>query len=378
MKIGIDCRYILDVKYGELAGVGHYTYFLIKYLLQIDKENEYILFFYDKKIKCEELKKHKNVKFVYFPGLENLGKTPFFYRHLFIPHILRLYKLDVYHNPANIIPFFYFRKSVITIHDLAIYKNKNWFPKNGQFFNWRILVPLSIYKAKKNIAVSENTKEDLIKNFKVNEDKINVIHEGVEDYTKLNINEAKIENKFKFKNPYFLFIGTLEPRKNLVRLIESYARFLKENNQSNYKLVLAGKSGWQYEEIFKKIKELKLENKVIYLGYVTLEEKVYLLKKAFCFVFPSLYEGFGLPILEAMNLGLPIITSNIASIPEIVIDNAILVEPKDINSIKKALKKIADNNELRNKLIQKGKGIARNFTWQECAKKTLNLYKSLK
>jgi glycosyltransferase involved in cell wall biosynthesis len=376
MRIGIDCRYILNVNHGELAGVGHYTYFLIKYLLEIDKENQYILFFYNKKIKCEEFEKNNNVKCVYFPGLENIGKIPFFYRHIFIPHILKMYKLDVYHNPANIIPFYYFHKSVITVHDLAIYKNANWFP-NGQWFSKRFLIPFSIYKAKKIIAVSENTKDDLIKTFKIKADKISVIHEGVEDYNKFTIEEYKIDTKFKFKDPYFLFIGTLEPRKNLVRLITAFNQFLQKTDNKNFKLVLAGKKGWKYEDIFKTIKNLNLEDKVIYIGYVSLAEKVYLLKKAYCFVFPSLYEGFGLPILEAMNLGLPIITSNVASIPELVIDNALLIEPRDINSIKKALLKIANDNRLRVDLIEKGKGIARNFTWQECAKKTLELYKNL-
>ncbi len=376
MKIGIDCRYILNVDHGELAGVGHYTYFLIKYLLEIDQENEYVLFFYNKKIRCEEFAKNKNVKCVYFPGLENIGKTPFFYRHIFIPHILKMYKLDVYHNPANIIPFYYFHKSVITVHDLAIYKNSDWFP-NGQWFSKRILIPFSIYKAPKIIAVSENTKEDLINIFKIKVDKVKVIHEGVEDYNKLNIKENDIDEKFKFEKQYFLFIGTLEPRKNLVRLITAFNQFLQESEDKDFILVLAGKKGWKYEKIFTTIKDLNLEDKVIYLGYVSLSEKVYLLKKAYAFVFPSLYEGFGLPILEAMNLGVPIITSNIASIPELVIDNALLIEPRDINSIKNSLLKIAHNDKLREDLIDKGKGIARNFTWQQCAKKTIDLYKSL-
>src|SRR3989344_2028392 len=179
MRIGIDCRTILDVNHGELAGVGHYTYYLIKYLLEIDKENEYVLFFYNRKIEIKEFKQ-ANVKIVYFPGLENLGKVPFFYRHFFIPQILRLYRLDVYHNPANVIPLFYFKKSIITIHDLAIYKDSDWFPKI-YFFYKKILLPLSFYKAKKIIAVSENTKEDLIKMLKIKKEKIQVIYEGVED-----------------------------------------------------------------------------------------------------------------------------------------------------------------------------------------------------
>ena len=376
MKIGIDCRYILNVEHGELAGVGHYTYFLIKHLLEVDKENEYFLFFYNAKIKCPEFEK-PNVKIIYFPGLENLGKIPFFYRHWFIPLILRLYKLDIYHNPANIIPFFYFRKSVITIHDLALYKNKDWF-SDRHFFNERILIPFSIYKAKKIIAVSQNTKDDLVNMFKVKKEKIEVIYEGVEDYTHFTIDEAKLRPEVKCSDPYFLFIGTLEPRKNLVRLIEAFYLFLKESENKNYKLLLAGKKGWKDEQIFKAINNNNLQKSVIYLGYVNLQEKIYLLKNALGFVFPSLYEGFGLPILEAMNLGVPIITSNISSIPEIVIDNALLIDPYDINSIRDGLVKISSDEKLRQDLISKGKGIAQNFTWSECAKKTLALYESLK
>ncbi len=376
MRIGIDCRYILNLNHGELAGVGHYIYFLIKYLLEIDKENEYFLFFYNKGVKCEEFEKQKNVKCVYFPGLENLSKVPFFYRHLFIPHILRLYKLDIYHNPANIIPFFYFGKSIITVHDLAMYKNSDWFP-SGQWFGRSILTPFSFYKAKKIIAVSENTKNDLVEIFKIKKEKIEVIHEGVEDYNKLIINENEIDNKFKFKSPYFLFVGTLEPRKNIVRLLEAFNMFLKQTNK-DFKLVLAGKKGWFYESIFKTIKNLHLEDKVIYLGYVSLQEKVYLLKNSFAFVFPSLYEGFGLPILEAMNMGVPIIASNVASIPELVIDNALLIEPHKTKTITEAMIKIVNQPGLREELVLKEKGIARNFTWQNCAKKTLELYNSLK
>jgi glycosyltransferase involved in cell wall biosynthesis len=286
MKIGIDCRRILDPKHNEAAGVGYYVYYLIKNLLKIDKINQYYLFLYDTRIKLDEFKQD-NVQIVYFPGLENIGKIPFFYRHVLVPHVLRLYHLDVYHNPAYIIPVFYFGKSVITVHDLAYYKNPAWFPDN-QFFNTKILTPLSIYRAKKIIAVSESTKKDLIKYFKVKKEKIKVILEGVDDYCSLIVDETKIEAKFKIIEPYFLALGTLEPRKNLVRLIEAYNKFLLDNPGSDFKLVLAGKKGWKYEPIFEAIKRLNLESKVIYLGYVSLPEKIYLIKNSFAFVFPSL------------------------------------------------------------------------------------------
>jgi len=376
MRIGIDCRRILDPKHNESAGIGYYTYYLIKNLLMIDKENQYFLFLYDSRIKLEEFKQD-NVQIVYFPGLENIGKIPFFYRHIFVPHILKLYHLDIYHNPAYIIPFFYFGKSVITVHDLAFYKNPAWFPE-GQFFNTRILTPFSLYKAKKIIAVSESTKNDLIKYFKVKKEKIKVVLEGVDDYCTLVVDESKIDEKFKIIDPYFLALGTLEPRKNITRLIEAFNKFLLENPESNFKLLLAGKKGWKYELIFETIKNLKLEDKVIWVGYVHLPEKIFLLRNSYSLVFPSLYEGFGLPILEAMNMGVAVVTSNVASIPEIVIDNAVLIDPEDVESIKEGLNKIYRDHNLRQKLIERGKGIARHFTWGKSAQKTLELYKSLK
>jgi len=275
------------------------------------------------------------------------------------------------------LPFFYFGKSIITVHDLAIYKNPNWFPRR-QWFGKNILTPLSVYKAKKIIAVSENTALDLMELFKIKKEKIEVIHEGVENYNEFIIDEEKIKAELKLKDPFFLFIGTLEPRKNIVGLIEAFSQFLQTSKDPSFKLVLAGKKGWQYEPIFEAIKKLKLEDNVIYAGYVNLTEKVYLLKNALAFVFPSFYEGFGLPILEAMNMGVPIITSNIASIPEIVIDNALLVDPYNAKSIAEAMAKIATDGELRDKLIMKGRGIAQNFTWRACTEKTLALYESLK
>ncbi|MCX6740610.1 MAG: glycosyltransferase family 1 protein [Candidatus Parcubacteria bacterium] len=376
MRIGIDCRRILDVKHNQSAGVGYYTYYLIKNLLKIDKTNQYFLFLYDARINLDDLRQD-NVQIVYFPGLENIGKIPFLYRHVIVPHVLKLYKLDVYHNPAYVIPFFYFGKSVITIHDMAYYKNPAWFPDH-QFFNTKILTPLSIWKAKKIIAVSESTKKDTIKYFKVKEDKIKVILEGIDDYCNIVVDENKIDSKLKFTPSYFLALGTLEPRKNLVRLIKAFDKFLKENSGSNFKLVLAGKKGWKYEPIFEIIEALKLEDKVIWVGYVTLPEKIFLLRHAYCLVFPSLYEGFGLPILEAMNMGVSVVTSNVASIPEIVIDNAVLIEPEDVDSIKDGLNKIYRDSALRLKLIERGKGIARHFTWEKSAQKTLELFESLK
>jgi len=374
MRIGIDCRTILDIHNGELAGVGHYTYFLIKKLLEQDKENQYFLFFYNKDIHVKEFEQ-SNVQAVYFPLVKYRKFLPFIYNHIIVPCVLGLYHLDIYHNPANVIPLFYVKRSVITIHDLAIYRNSKWFP-SGQWFSKNFLVPLSIRKAKKIIAVSENTRNDLINIFKIDPEKIKVIYEGVGFY-KVLVDEIKPIEKFRNLGRYFLYVGTLEPRKNLVRSIRAFAEFLKQSEDKDYKFVIAGHKGWKYEEIFTTITELNLGDKIQYVGYVSLEEKIYLIKNAFCFIFASLYEGFGLPILEAMYLGVPIITSNVSSIPEIIIDNAILVDPYNIHEIANGMLKVSSSEILRASLVEKGKRLSQNYRWQTAAKDTLTLYREM-
>ena len=376
MKIGIDCRRILH-KHNETAGVGTYTYNIIKSILDLDKQNNYVLFFYNNKIYFPEFAKYENVEMVYLPRVDDFGRVPFFYNHVYVPYVLKKYKLDLYHNPANIIPLLYNKASVITVHDLAIYKNADWFP-GKQSFNLKLLMPYSFKKAKKIIAVSQSTKNDLIELFKIKQQKISVIPEGVEDYKKVKINEDEIKSEIKFNNSYFLFIGTIEPRKNINSLLKAFKEFVEKTNNKKIKLVMAGKKGWKYEQIFKLMSDLDLGDQIKYLGYVSLEEKIYLLKNAFCFIFPSYYEGFGLPVLEAMNLGVPVITSNISSIPEFASHNSLLINPHDYLTITKAMVKIYNDKDLRKKLSEKGKVIADQYNWKKAAQKTIDLYNQTK
>ena len=377
MRIGIDCRTISDANFKELGGIGHYTYYLVHKLIELDDSNQYFLFFYNKEIDVSQFDK-PNVKCVVLPGVRYKKFFPFFYNHLFVPQILRFYHLDIYHNPANIIPLFYMGKSVITVHDLAIYKNPAWFPR-GQWFSRHILVPLSIKRAKKIIAVSESTRNDLINIFKIIPDKIKVIYEGV-GFDKRLLNDSvsyKPSDKFKNLGRYFLYVGTLEPRKNLVRVIQAYHNFLNKFPDENINFVIAGRRGWKYDDIFNAIEQYGLQDKIIMFGYINPLEKIYLMKNAFTFIFTSLYEGFGLPILESMLLGAPIITSNISSIPEIIIDNAVLVDPYNVGDIEAGMEKLTFNSALREKLIQRGQEIAKNYTWTNCGQDTIKVYSEI-
>ncbi len=377
MRIGIDCRTILNPKLGEQAGVGHYTFYLVKNLLKFDKKNHYVLFF-DWRFRDYKDFEQSNVTISNFPFSQYNKFMPFAYSHMLIAASLMKAKLDVFHSPISSLPLTYTRKSIITVHDLAIYKNPSWFP--SQIFSTKLLVPQSLRKADKIIAVSNSTKKDLQQIFNVSSKKIKVIFEGAY-VDKIAVKNKKVDSmdRFKLGPKYILNIGTLVPRKNIISLIRAYKQLIKmEPGLGEYQLILAGAKGYKSEEVFNEIKDLRLNKQVKYLGYVTHNQKMELLKKATCFIFPSSYEGFGLPVLEAMSLGTPVITSNISSLPEVAGNAALLIDPEDVQDITKALKKLLLDKKLQNKLKIAGKKQAELFTWEKAAKETIKLYQSFK
>lgn len=366
MKIGLDCRVIQE---SEPAGTAHYTLEFVRALLEIDVENQYVLFFRTKP--QNEIFRRPNAKIVVLPQ----SSIPFFSNHLLFSQTLRREKLDIFHATANALPIGYNGVSVLTIHDLAIYINPEWFPK--QSFSTKFLVPRSLAKAKKIIVPSESTKQDLQKIFRVPANKIKVIYEGVRTEEPSEETKSLALEKFALQEKkYFLFLGTIEPRKNLIALIAAYKIFIYKNPDAPM-LILAGGKGWKNDDIFEAIKKQNLENKIKYLGYVSNKEKFALMKSALIFVYSSLYEGFGLPILEAMSLGTPVITSRISSIPEIAGDASLLIDPNNDGEIANALEKLWKDGNLRAELITKGKNQSAKFSWPKTAEQTLELYREV-
>ena len=377
MRIGIDCRTILNPKSGEHAGVGHYTYYLVKNLLKVDKKNEYVLFF-DWRVRDTREFEQKNVKIKHFPFSQYKKFLPFAYSHMLISAYLVKEGLGVFHSPACVLPLTYPKKCVVTVHDLAIYKDPSWFP--SQIISTKLLVPQTIRKSDKIIAVSESTKKDLKELFNVKAKKIAVTHEGV-SVKKIPVRSKKVDgiNKFKLSPNYILFVGTLERRKNLINLVRAYKKLITWDKKfEKHSLVIAGREAWKSDEIHKEVKELKLKKFVRFIGYVTHNEKIDLIKKAACLVSPSSYEGFGLVLVEAMALGTPVITSNVSSMPEVIGKAGILINPDKEQEIAKALKRLLSNKTLQNKLIKKGLERAKNFSWEKCARETVKVYESLK
>ena len=375
MKIGIDCRTILNPNGGERAGVGHYTYYLVKNLLKIDKTNDYVLFM-DHRARGIRDFDQKNVKLKFFKFSEYKKYLPFYYSHLAIAKDIKQEELDVLHAPANVIPMKYNGPTVLTIHDMAIYKHPSWFPA-GQKFSVNVLVPSSIKRAKKVIAVSQSTKKSIVTLMKTDPKKISVVYEAGEK-SKQPTNKAinKTLKKFKLNENYIFSMGTLEVRKNVTRLIKAWEKIcLKDpKKMAGWQLAIAGGKGYKFADVFKTIKTSKIGHKIRYIGYVSHEEKYALLKQAAVFAFPSLWEGFGLPVLEAMNTGTPVLTSRISSLPEVAGKAAVLVNPNKIDDISKGLEKLLKNKTTRTKYSKLGTTQTKKFTWQKTAQETLKIY----
>ncbi len=377
MRIGIDCRTILDPESGESAGVGHYTYHLVDKLLDIDRDNKYVLFF-DRRVGDAGFFKRENSEIKFFPFIEYKSFLPVAYSHFLVAAYVAREKLDVFHAPACTIPLAYTKSSVVTIHDMAIYYKPEWFPK--QIFSTRVIVPQSVRKARKIIAVSDCTKQDIAKFMKAPEEKVVVVYNGVDSEIKnkkLVDSRKMLKDKFGVEEKFIVFVGTIQPRKNVMGLINAFDKLRGTEIFDNYQLVIAGKKGWNYEDIFKSIREMGLTKKVIFTGYVTSDDKKLLLANSSLFVFPSFYEGFGLSILEAQRVGVPVITSNVSSMPEVAGDGAVLVDPYDVDSIGRAIKKVLSESEFKSGLIKKGFENVKKFSWEKCARGTLEIYRGV-
>lgn len=373
MIIGIDCRVIYDVGKNKGAGVERYVFYLVKNLLKYDKKNQYVLFFSGKtsQMTIDSLKRSGNFKMKIVT--ENFS---FISRHLFFTFTLWRYGLDRMIFPANVMPLFYVGKSILIIHDLAIYYHPEWFP-NKQWFAKLILVPGSVAKATDIVTVSQSTKEELLDLFKFKKSKnIHVIYPGV--FTKkISSEKAKddILEKYQIKGRFLFFVGTIEPRKNLINLFKGYEKFVLDYSE-RIPLLIAGVKGWKFKKIFRHLgktnKNLGWEG-IIYLGKISDKERSALLERAEIFLFPSHYEGFGFPVLEAMSLSCPVIAGRSGALAEYISDQAILVSPKKSVEIAQAIKKILSDSEFKKNLIKNGLHLSDRFTWEKTSKKLLEL-----
>lgn len=388
MKIGIDARTILNPDKGEAIGVGHYTYQLIRHLLECDGENEYVLFF-DWRVREKDIKKFTkpNVKIKFYPFSDYKKYLPGAYNEILGTATLTRENLDLVHATSALsrIPVGYRGKVVVTIHDLAMYKMPEVFHKLKRTRD-KTVMNMMVKKADRIITVSDSTRNDLCSLFGCPKEKTKVIYSG---FDKRLFEESKMSRENVLKQygiedgmKYILFLGTLEPVKNITRLLEAFKIFketcVKDQKKCEHKLVLAGKNGWLSEEYKQQAEDLGISDDVIFTGYIVGDELVPLFKNADFFVMPSLYEGFGTTVLEALATGTPAIVSNVSSIPELAGEAAYLVNPLNTPEIAEAMIKMASDESLRKEYRERGKKQIEKFNWEKCARETLEVYKSLK
>lgn len=373
MRVAIDARVVSPGR----SGVGEYTYQLLRQFPFIDKELEYFIFLKGSSVeekRIKELSSSFNIEKI--SPCEGGKFLNFIKTHGEIPVRLLFLKPRLFHSPGPIAPFVKTCRTVLTIHDLSFLKVHGIFDKFQNTY-YKTFVPHIARKVDKIITVSNNAAGDIVELLHIPEEKIRVIYNGVDErFSPERSAEREHDLKKRFGlSDYILFLGVLEPRKNVSRLIRAYSRLSPE--LSHYKLVIAGGHGWLYEDIYSLVKELSLQNRVIFTGRISDEDLPDLYRGASLFVYPSLMEGFGIPPLEAMACGIPVIASNTSSFPEVLSDAAFLVDPLNEEEITSAMTDILTDKNLCKTLIYKGLKRASLFSWKESARRTLELYREL-
>lgn len=360
----------------HIAGLGRYTQELMTALLAIDSENDYVAF-YNRPREAQVDPPLDRISHL----TTNLATKPWRMTAL-IGHLARIPQdrlfpeVDVFHATDHLLPRLARVRSVFTLHDLVF----RFYPETHKLLNrWflALMMPRFLEAADAVIAVSEWTKKDAIELYGLDEDKVSVIYEGVNPRFRPAPSEtiSVIRQKYGLPEGFILSVGTIEPRKNLTSLLEAYHSL--RNARPDLKLVIVGKKGWLYEGFFRKLHKLGLENEVIFPGFVRDEDLPALYSAADLFVFPSLYEGFGLPVLEAMACGAPVVTSNTSSLPEVAGEAALLIDPRSLEALARAMRDVLDNKILRDDLRARGPKQAAKFTWETAARETLAIYRSL-
>lgn len=371
MRIAIDLR----IAHAQKTGIGVYANCLAKHLLAIDEANVYHdIILHDQIVDFPV--DHANLSFwlTRVSGKHRLLRE--LWEFIYLPWKLRTKRIDVYHGPNNVIPFWANCAMVVTIHDLNAFLFSDTNSKLS-LWRWKPLIWLSAKKATLIITDSNSTKNDVISILNVSAERVRVVYlaldEKVLTYKRQEDIVRKTREKYRLRDRFVLFVGALNPRKNLVRLLEAFD-ILSRQIAHDHQLVIAGKKGWLYDDIFRAVKRLNLEDKVVFTGYVEDRDLPALYSAASLTVYPSMYEGFGFPILESMACGTPVVAANVSSIPEVADEAAILVNPTDVAELARAMHLALTDANLRQSLIRKGLERVRNFSWQETAHKTLEVY----
>jgi len=384
MRIGIDALSV-----GNRSGSGIYTRQLVENLLVIDRQNEYVIL-WPHGLADVPTPAAPNAMIIPIRSFNPVARSVRS-RLAFSSASARQFRLDLFHFPASVGPFLGpfeafalilgatvrgQARTLVTVHDLSCIRH----PECFGFFRrnyYRAAIGRGAQLADAVIADSASTRADLIELARVPPDRVSVVPLGVEPEMRPVRDEQTLQSvrdKYSLPTQFLLFIGTIEPRKNIVRIIESFASIA---DRVPHHLVIAGRKGWKYHDVFRSVDRLQLRSRVHFAGRIDESDVAALYSLADIFVWPSLYEGFGLPVLEAMACGAPVVTSDCSSLPEVVGNAALTVDPFSTDDIAKAIMRLVEDAPLRGELIAKGFVRASELTWRRTAASTLLVYEQL-
>lgn len=364
MRIGIDAHML-----GDHSG-GNESYY--KNILDVLDTSEFDIYIFVKRDYDATMYNNK------YHVVQFKSHNPFVRNFVEIPYLCKKYKLDLMHM-QYFIPFIRPCIFVSSIHDICFEHFRNIFTKK-EYLRQKLLIPYAARKSKVIYASSKYSRNDIILHYGIDPSKILITYDAVnENYKRLSIDKKRskrLRDKFGIGNSrYFLSVCNLQPRKNLVRLIKAYKKYKLIDN-SDYKLVIVGKKAWMYSDIIKEAVKNSKEGDIIFTDYVSDYDLVRLYNDAFMFVYPSYFEGFGIPPLEAMACGVPVAVSKATSLPEVVGNAGIYFDPFSIRDIVKAMKTIAENESLREEMIKKGFCQVKKFDWKKTSKIWLDGYRN--
>jgi len=368
MRIGIDLHTINDFMQGSRT----YIYNVTKSLLRMDSENEYYLYFTKKASDFKEIFQGRNVHIKRIFPSTRIIRLP-----IAFPVKLAGDRVDVFHcqymgPPFSVTPY------VVTLHDILHEIYPEFYPNSLRFF-MSLFYPFSARRAAKVLTVSEYCKNAIVNMYRVPEEKVEVIYNGVSNEFKPIKDKSLIDSvkkKYGILSKYILFVGRLEPRKNIPGLIKAFYS-LKVHHNIPHQLVVVGMRDFKYHKISETVKHLKLTEDIVFTGRIEQEDLSVIYNGADLFVFPSFGEGFGIPPLEAMACGIPVITSNTTALPEVVGDAGIMINPWKNEELSETMYKVLSDSSLQSKMKNRGLERSKLFSWSRTAEKVLRVYEEI-
>lgn len=364
MRIAVNTRLLLK---GKLEGIGWFTYQTLKRIVEHHPEHEFI-FFFDRPY---------DPSFVFAPNVTPVVVSPqarhpilfYLWFEWSIPHMLRKYKADLFLSTDGYLSLSTKVTTCLVIHDLAFEHYPEHFVLSHKLY-WRYYSPLFARKAKQIATVSTYSKEDIVQHYHIAPEKITVVYNGAHDeYHPLGWEEREeVKKQYADGCEYFVFAGALHPRKNIVNLLKAFVAF-KKRQRSNMKLVVVGRLAWKYEEVEEMRAEMPFKEDVKWVGYMDVNELSRVMGGAYALVYASLFEGFGIPILEALECDVPAIVSKTSSMPEVAGDAGLQVDPNDVQDIADKMELLYKDEALRARLIVAAREQAKKFSWDKSAEK---------